>query len=73
MQQNANPTIAKAWMTSNESISEYMGCCEEHKIHCAIFKLRGAALLLWQSTKRVIGAGGNPITWEHFKAEFLDK
>lgn len=66
-----DPIDAITWISSMESIFEYINCPEDHKVRCVVFKLRHAASSWWESAKRSFN--DSPITWAQFKKVFYEK
>nr|KYP51237.1 hypothetical protein KK1_026921 [Cajanus cajan] len=50
-----------------------MNCPDNQKVNYAVFMLVGEAKYWWDSTRRLLEAGGIIITWEVFRAKFFEK
>ncbi|XP_038883046.1 uncharacterized protein LOC120074107 [Benincasa hispida] len=68
-----DPTKAKMWLSSIETIFRFMRCPEEHKLQCTVFMLIGNVEIWWCSVEKMIDTGGKLTTWEQFKERFYEK
>ncbi|XP_038887018.1 uncharacterized protein LOC120077183 [Benincasa hispida] len=67
-----DPTKAKMWLSSIETIFHFMRCLEEHKLQCAVFMLTGNAEIWWRLAEKIIDTSGGLATWEQFKEHFYE-
>ncbi|KAA0045990.1 gag protease polyprotein [Cucumis melo var. makuwa] len=68
-----DPTKAQMWLSSLETIFQYMKCPEDQKVQCAIFMLTDRGIAWWETTERMLGGDVGQITWEQFKESFYAK
>ena len=68
-----DPTKAELWLSSVETIFNYMRCPEEHRVQCAAFLLRDRGIIWWRTTMRMLGGDVRQITWDQFKDCFYTK
>ncbi|XP_031744116.1 uncharacterized protein LOC116404788 [Cucumis sativus] len=68
-----DPTKAEMWLSSVETIFNYMRCPEEHRVQCAAFLLRDRGIIWWRTTMRMLGGDVRQITWDQFKDCFYTK
>ncbi|XP_031744623.1 uncharacterized protein LOC116405099 [Cucumis sativus] len=61
------------WLSSVETIFNYMRCPEEHRVQCAAFLLRDRGIIWWRTTMRMLGGDVRQITWDQFKNCFYTK
>ncbi|KAA0032779.1 gag protease polyprotein [Cucumis melo var. makuwa] len=68
-----DPTKAQLWLSSLETIFQYMKCPEDQKVQCAVFMLTDRGTAWWETTERMLGGDVSQITWQQFKESFYAK
>lgn len=68
---STDPLVAEGWIKSLEVIFRYMNMADADRIRCAIFHLKGDALLWWEGAER--GTNLNTLSWDEFKRIFYEK
>lgn len=62
------PCAIEEWMSTLESIFEYMACTDAQKVSCAVFQLKEDARKWWNSYWRLQAEGEREaLTWNNFK------
>ncbi|TYK21849.1 gag protease polyprotein [Cucumis melo var. makuwa] len=59
-----DPTKARMWLSSLETIFWYMKCPEDQKVQCAVFMLIDRGTAWWETAERMLGGDVGHITWE---------
>ncbi|XP_038885962.1 uncharacterized protein LOC120076265 [Benincasa hispida] len=67
-----DPTKAKMWLSSIETIFRFMWYPEEQKLQCTVFILIGNVEIWWRSAENMIDTGGELATWEQLKERFYE-
>ena len=67
--------LAENWLVEINELLEVLGCTDTQRVSFATFKLQGDANRWWPSKKLLLSQelGQQPITWERFQQEFLDR
>ncbi|KAA0045611.1 gag protease polyprotein [Cucumis melo var. makuwa] len=68
-----DPTRAQLWLSSLETIFQYMKCSEDQKVQCAVFMLTDRGTAWWETAERMLEGDVGQITWEQFKESFYAK
>jgi len=68
-----DPTKAQMWLSSLETIFQYMKCPEDQKVQCAIFMWTDRGTAWWETTERMLGGDVGQITWKQFNESFYAK
>ncbi|TYK11136.1 pol protein [Cucumis melo var. makuwa] len=68
-----NPTKVHMWLTSIETIFQYIKCPNDQKVQCTIFFLEDRGTAWWETTEKILGGNVSKITWEQFKESFYDE
>lgn len=68
-----NPTKAELWLSSVETIFQYIKCLEDQKLQCEVFLLVENVKYWWRSTERMIYASGGQATWDQLKGRSYEK
>ncbi|KAA0049996.1 gag protease polyprotein [Cucumis melo var. makuwa] len=68
-----DPTKAQMWLSSLETIFQYMKCPQDQKVQCTVFMLTDRGTAWWETAERMLGGDVGQINWEQFKESFYAK
>lgn len=64
---------AHTWLRDIEKIFRVIACTEAHKVQFGMHMLTEEADDWWDNTCQRLEVAGNEITWDVFKAEFMER
>ncbi|KZV53623.1 hypothetical protein F511_29845 [Dorcoceras hygrometricum] len=66
-----DPLVAESWVKSMEVIFEYLQIPDLDRPRCAIYMLRGDAMIWWDGAKLFVDLAN--LAWEEFKRVFFEQ